>query len=130
VEVGAVEIGLWIAQGALALAFAGEGIGHAFLFEPFARAKGLGWMRDVGPSRMRMIGALEFAAAVGLIAPAATGILPWLTPLAAVGLVALMLSATIFHLRRPGEMANVVLNVILGAIALFVAVGRFWIEPF
>jgi hypothetical protein len=37
--------------------------------------------------------------------------------------------AAIYHLRRPNEGRNVVLNVILGAIALVIAYGRFVVAP-
>ena len=62
--------------------------------------------------------------AIGLILPAALDILPWLTPVAAFCLAALMLLAAIYHARRPSEGRNVILNVILGLIALLVAIGR------
>jgi DoxX-like protein/transposase IS481 family protein len=87
------------------------------------RAEGWGGLED------RSIGALELLAAIGLIVPAATGILPWLTPVAASCLAILMALAAVFHLRRPGEGQNIVLNAILGAIALLVAYGRFVVEP-
>jgi len=41
------------------------------------------WLADIGRDRMRIIGGLETLGAFGLIVPAATGILPWLTPVAA-----------------------------------------------
>jgi hypothetical protein len=37
----------------------------------------------------------------------------------------LMVLAVIFHLRRPGEMPNVVFNIVLGLVAAFIAWGRF-----
>ena len=58
-----------------------------------------------------------------------TGILPWLTPLAAAGLALVMLSAAIFHARRR-EFSGIVTNAVLGAVALFVAWGRFVAAPF
>ncbi len=61
-----------------------------------------------------------------MFTPAATTILPWLTPLAA-ALLALVL-AIVFHLPRR-EYRNIVVNVILLALAGFVAYGRFVLEP-
>ncbi len=81
------------------------------------------WVRAVSNGLLQVIGALEAIAAVGLILPAATGVLAWLTPAAAAGLVALMLLAIAFHIRR-SEWRNVVLNLILGALAAFVLYGR------
>ena len=49
---------------------------------------------------MKAIGLVEVAAALGLILPAATDIAPVLTPLAAAGLVVVMISAAATHLRR------------------------------
>ena len=88
------------------------------------------WMSAIGRQNMRMLGLLEFLAAIGLILPAITGVLPWLTPLAASMLVVLMVFAIAFHARRPGEVPNLVLNVVLGVLALIVAYGRWVLEPF
>lgn len=66
---------------------------------------------------------------MGLILPAATGSLPWLTPLAAVGLALTMVGAAIAHLRR-GEYSHIIVNVVLFGLAVFVAYGRFVVEPF
>ena len=90
----------------------------------------MGWLADVGRDRMRIIGGLETLGAICLIVPAATGVLPWLTPVAASCLAILMTLAAVYHLRRPGEGQNVVLNVILGVIAVLVAYGRFVVAPF
>ena len=43
---------------------------------------------------------------------------------AAIALVALMVLAAGFHVRRPGEGTNVVFNLVLGLVAAFVAWGR------
>jgi len=51
-------------------------------------------------------------------------VLVWLTPLAAAGLVVLMLGAIVFHFRRH-EYPNIGLNAVLGALAAVVAWGRF-----
>jgi hypothetical protein len=61
--------------------------------------------------------------------PAATGILPWLTPLAAAMLALVMVLAIAFHARRPGEAPNIVINAVLGVVALVVAYGRFVLQP-
>jgi hypothetical protein len=53
-----------------------------------------------GPRFLRFIGFAELLAAVGLTLPRWTGILPWLTPLAAAGLLPIMLGAVVLHLRR------------------------------
>ncbi len=53
----------------------------------------------------------------------ATGIMAWLTPLAAVGLVIVALLAAGFHLRM-NEHLNALETVLLAAIAGSIAVGR------
>lgn len=84
----------------------------------------MGWVEDFTPAMVKGIGALELLGAIGLIVPQLTGILPWLTPLAAAGLALTMAGAAITHLRR-GENQMVVINLILLALAAFVAYGRF-----
>jgi DoxX-like family len=121
---------LWIGQVVLAIAFVAVGYAHAFRFEQTAERPATRWMAAVGRDNMRVIGILEMLGAVGLILPAATGVLPWLAPLAGALLAILMLSALIFHVRRPGEAQNIVVNVVLGVAAALVAYGRFVVAPF
>jgi hypothetical protein len=120
---------LWIGQVLLALAFLTVGYGHSLGFDQWSVRPGMTWIADIGRGRMRVIAGLETLGAIGLIVPAATGILPWLTPVAASCLAILMVFAAGFHLRRTGENQNVVLNVILGVIAVLVAYGRFVVAP-
>jgi DoxX-like family len=87
------------------------------------------WLAAVGRDGMRIIGILEILGAIGLILPAATGVLPGLTPVAATALAVLMVLAIVLHARRPDEGRNIILNVILGAIAALVAYGRLVIAP-
>lgn len=121
---------LWIGQILLALAFLGVGYTHALGFERASIRPGMGWLAAVGRDRMRIIGLLEILGAIGLVAPAATDVLPWLTPLAATCFAVLMALAIVFHARRPGEGRSIVLNLILSAIATLIAYGRFVIAPF
>jgi uncharacterized membrane protein len=53
----------------------------------------------------------------------ATGVLPWLTPLAALGLAIIVLMATGFHLRAD-ERLNAVETGLWAGIAAAVAIGR------
>ena len=89
----------------------------------------MAWVEDVSPAQVKAVGAVEVAAALGLVLPAATGILPVLTPLAAAGLVIVMVLAAATHLRLD-EASKVPPNVVLGALALFVAIMRFGPEAF
>src|SRR6266498_2728839 len=84
-----------------------------------------GWLaRSASP-----LGPLEVLAAVGLILPAALDIAPVLAPLAAVGLVLLMVGAFIAHVRRR-EAQAIVVTLVLLALAAFVAWGRFGPQSF
>jgi uncharacterized membrane protein YphA (DoxX/SURF4 family) len=122
-----MNIALWIVQILLALAFAMAGIMK--VTQPIDRLETrMGWVKDVGPRGVRLIGSLEILGAIGLILPAVTGILPWLTPVAAVGLALTMVGAMITHGRR-GEYSNIGANVVLLILALFVVYGRFVIVP-
>jgi uncharacterized membrane protein len=121
-----LDLVLWIAQVLLALGFLAAGALHAFRFEQFTANPRMGWGLTVGRSNMRIIGLLEIAGAIGVIVPAVTGVLPWLTGYAAAGLVLVMVAAAIFHARRAEPIAP---NLVLGALALLVAVGRFVIKP-
>jgi hypothetical protein len=64
--------------------------------------------------------------AVGVVLPALTGILPWLTPIAATGLVLTMIGAALTHLRR-GEYPNIIANMVLLTLAVVVVFGRFFV---
>ena len=113
---------VWIVQILLALTFLASGIMK--LAQPVEKlAKLMGWVKDFSPGIVRAIGAVEVLGALGLILPAWTGILPWLTPLAAVGLVLTMIGASLEHARRK-EFPMMAAPVILGLIAFFVIYGR------
>ena len=110
---------LWIVQIILALMFVVAGI------QPKARlVEKLPWTEDFSPCMIRFIGIVELLAAVGLVLPAATGIVPILTPLAASGLVVIMILAILTH-RRRGETGAIVFNAALLMAAAFVAWARF-----
>jgi hypothetical protein len=124
-----VDIALWIAQIALAFGCIVFGISHTLRREQGGAKPDTAWMLAVPKPLLTTIGVFEFLAAAGLILPAATGILPWLTPLAAWLFALLMVCAIVFHARRGGETRNIGLNVILLAFGLFIAIGRTFIEP-
>jgi uncharacterized membrane protein YphA (DoxX/SURF4 family) len=122
-----MNIALWIVQILLALAFALAGIMK--VTQPIDRLETrMEWVKDVGPRGVPLIGSLEILGAIGLILPAVTGILPWLTPVAAAGLALTMVGAMITHGRR-GEYSSIGANLVLLVLALFVVYGRFVIVP-
>src|SRR5450759_3296424 len=97
---------LWIGQVMLALAFLAVGYGHSLGYDQWSIRPGMTWIADVGRGRMRVVAGLETLGAIGLVVPAATGIMPWLTPIAASCLAILMAVSAVYHLRRPGERQN------------------------
>jgi len=114
---------LWFAQGALALAFGSGGLMTATMPVASLVQNGMKWTADLPLWFVRVIGVSELTAAIGLILPWATGIKPQLTPLAALGALAITILAMAFHISR-GEPQMVPMNMVLGGIAAFVASGR------
>ena len=84
---------------------------------------GMGWVEETPMPRVRIIGVLEIAGAIGVVVPWASGILPLLTPLAAWGLAAVQLGAIWTHFIR-GERDHLWLNVLLLVASMVVAIGR------
>ncbi|MUL48298.1 DoxX family protein [Mycobacterium sp. CBMA293] len=115
---------LWIIAGVLAFVFVGSGAMKLVVPKDKLVAAGQGWAADVDANAIRGIGVVEILGAIGLIVPPLVHILPVLTPLAAVGLVLVMLGAIVTHGRRK-EYPNVVINLVLLALAVTVAWGRF-----
>ena len=118
---------LWVAQALLALAFFGAGFDQAFVYEDAGRR--MAWVAAL-PKRLAVVlGALEMLGAVGLIVPAWTGIMPWLTATAALALAVLMGLAVAYHVTRR-EIPQIAFSATFGLVAAFVAIGRFVIAPF
>jgi putative oxidoreductase len=123
----ALHVALWIAQVLLALAFGMAGAMKTT--RPIAElAAQMAWVGRFSPGVVRFIGTMELLAAVGLLLPSVTRVRPVLTPLAAVGLIAIMVLAAGHHLMH-GEAKMVPINAVLGALAAFVAWGRFAKAP-
>lgn len=74
--------------------------------------------------QMNVVGSLEVLAAAGLVLPASLDIAPLLTPLAACGVICLMLGAIASNFRQAAYLP-IALNLVLGGLALFVATERF-----
>jgi putative oxidoreductase len=122
-----LSVALWVVQILLAALFLNAGFLKAT--QPIASiAPMIPWAPDVPEPLVRFIGVSELAGAIGLVLPAWTRIRPTLTPLAACGLVVVMLLAALFHISR-GEWMNVPFVLTLGALAAFVAWGRLTRAP-
>ena len=119
-----MNIALWIAAGLLAVAFLAAGL-MKITGKREQMIERMPWVADFSQGQVKAIGAVEVLGAIGLILPALTGIAPVLVPLAATGLAITMVLAAVMHLRRGDGVASVVPNIVLFALAVFVAWGRF-----
>ena len=118
-----METLLWVLQIALAILFATVGV-LKLTKSRSQLAPRMTWVTESTDARVKAVGALEVMAAIGLILPAALGILPKLTALAACGVVLLMIGAIKTHGDRK-EWSHLAAPLLLAAIALFVALERF-----
>ena len=78
---------------------------------------------DLPRAEVVFIGVMEFCGAIGLVLPMATGIFPWLTPLAALGLAVNVLMAAGFHVRAD-ERLKALETGLWASIAVMIAIGR------
>jgi uncharacterized membrane protein YphA (DoxX/SURF4 family) len=113
-----MNIVFWIITGTIALAFLGSGAMK--LTQPKEKmAAQMKWVEDFDQNTIRGIGALEVLGAIGLVLPRLTNVLPWLSSLAAIGLILTMIGATVVHVRRKETIVpNIVLG-LLSAVALY-----------
>jgi uncharacterized membrane protein YphA (DoxX/SURF4 family) len=120
-----MNIALWIVQALLAalFLFAG-GMKLVLPIEEMIEQMPLllpGWV-------VRFIGVVEVLGAIGLILPWLLRIRPGLTPLAAAGLVIVMIGATVYTLAA-GDVASAVMPLVVGLLCAFVAYGRSRLTP-
>jgi putative oxidoreductase len=121
------NIGLWIFQ--VLLAFMMLGAGAMKAIQPLeGLAEAMPWVGQVPWWVTRLSGVSEVIGAVGLIVPAATRILPVLTPIASALLALVMVLAVVMH-GALGEFGAIVPPLVLAAIFSFVAWGRFLKAP-
>ena len=123
-----MNIVLWIIQVLLALLFLFAG-GMKLVIAP-AVLQSMGSPNQIVlPGLLvRFIGACEVLGGLGLILPGLLRIRPGLTPLAAAGLVIIMIGATVLTFVADG-MAPALLPIVAGILAAFVAYGRWQLAP-
>jgi hypothetical protein len=114
---------LWIVQGLLALVFLFAG--GMKLVLPLEALQG---DMPLPGLFVRFIGVAEVLGALGLILPGLLHIRPGLTPLAAAGLVLIMIGATVLTLAS-GAVAPALIPLVVGLLAAFVVYGRWWLMP-
>lgn len=120
-----MNIALWIVQALLAalFLFAG-GMKLVMPLEEMLKQMPLplpGWF-------LRFTGVVEVLGAIGLILPRLLRIRPGLTPLAAAGLVIVMIGAVAYTLAA-GDVASALMPLVVGLLCAFVAYGRWRLAP-
>ena len=120
-----MNIALWVIQVLLAGMYGMAGSMKTFQPDKVRTNPQMTWAHDKQDGYIRFVGISELLGALGLILPALTGILPWLTPLAAIGLALIQLLA-IFTVHLPKKEYQVIpVNVVLLVLAVVAAYGRF-----
>jgi hypothetical protein len=118
-----LEIALWIVQIALAAFYVFAG--YVKIARPIPEiVRMFPWPGEVPPWFVRFTGVVDALGGIGVILPQLVGVLPWLTPIAAAGLLLLQVLAIIFHARRGETGDTIILNIILLVAAGFVLWGR------
>jgi hypothetical protein len=119
-----MNIALWIAQGLLAAMYLV--VGSMKMFQPAKVRENprMTWAHGQPEQYIRFVGTVEVLGGLGLILPLVTGIMPWLTVLAGIGLTLIQLLA-IFKEHLPKKEYEVIpLNLLLLALSMFVVIGR------
>jgi uncharacterized membrane protein YphA (DoxX/SURF4 family) len=123
-----MNIALWILQVVVGAFF----VYHATLLlrpNPERLRQRMKWILEM-PSGLRVFaGVAEGLAGIALIFAGLIGPVDWLAPMAAAGLVLLMIGAIVFHLSRR-EYPNIALNAVLLLLSAFIAYGRFVVQRF
>lgn len=114
---------LWVVQVLLVAVFGFSAVIKGTQSRERAVELGMTGVADVPVPLMRFTALCELLGVIGLVLPYATGVLPLLTPVAAIGLGVIMVPAAVIHVvrREPLTAAG---NLALLALCAFVAVGR------
>jgi uncharacterized membrane protein len=126
-----MNIALWIVAGLLAVVYVGSGGLKVLASKQWIAGTGpaAGWTEDFGPAAIKVIGVLEVLGGLGLALPAVVGIAPDLVPVAALGLVMIMVGAVVTRISRR-EYKLMLLDMVYVVLLAFVAWGRFGPEAF
>ena len=123
VDTRKLSAAVWIVQGLLALLFVFTG-----LMKLTAPIEMLTAQVPLPAAFVRFLGLAETLGAIGLILPGLLRIRTGLTPLAASGLVIIMIGATVTTLTT-GSIATALIPLVVGVLAAFIAYGRWRQTP-
>ena len=117
-----MNIWLWIAQVLLAAVYLW--VGGTKAFRTGKARESMKFTQGRSDTFIRFIGISEVLGGFGLILPIATGILPFLTPLAAIGLTIIQALAIFTEHLPKKEYKDLPKNVLLLALSVLVVFGR------
>ncbi len=120
-----MNIALWVIASILAVAFITAGVMKLTKDRSEVAAAGMDWVEGLSDGQVKAIGFAELLGGIGIVLPAVVDIAPILVPLAAVGLTITVVGAAAFHIRRNDPPAGLAPSILLGALAIIVAIGRF-----
>ena len=115
-------IALWILAALLTVGAVAVGTLKIARPKSALKAAGMDWTDDFSPAAIKGIGVLEIVGGAGVILPLATGILTFLTPIAASCLVVVWIGAAVTHVRRREPFAAVAPSLVLAVLAATTAV--------
>jgi hypothetical protein len=124
-----LNVAIWIIQIILGIKFITVSYMHSLGQTQPTMQQAIQKMGKLSQPLLYIIAVCTFIGSLGLILPATLGILTWITPVTAVLLSMMMLFAIIFHIKCR-ENPNIIVSLILGALAAFVAYGRWVLAPF
>jgi len=116
-----MDIALWVTQILLALIYGSAAFRKLFQLEKVRTDQE--WARQSSDGYIRFVAASQLLGVAGMLFPIPTGIFPWLTPLAAIGFCIIQILAAERHIRLK-EYKILPMNLVLFALSLFIAVGR------
>jgi uncharacterized membrane protein YphA (DoxX/SURF4 family) len=119
-----MNILLWVLQVLLALAF----LAHGWLFLSPPPEIAVQMNASLPRWFQVSLGVAEVLAAIGLTLPGLTRVKPWLVPLAALGIMIVLVSATVYHLVR-GEISSAVITLVMFVLATTLAYMRWRVLP-
>lgn len=120
-----MNIVLWIIQGILAALFLTSG-SLKLVLDKDKLEKVFEWIDDYPKNRLKLVGTFEVLGGLGLFLPGVYSVLDILIPLSAIGLTIIMVMATLLHYKRK-EINELVVNVILFVLLLFIVAGRLFL---
>jgi uncharacterized membrane protein YphA (DoxX/SURF4 family) len=119
-----MNIVLWVLQAVLAAVFLSAGLPKIAKPKEELVASMGEWVNSFPAPGVKLLGLVEVLGAIGLIVPPLVGVAPVLSPVAAVGIVVIMVGAIVAHARESAG-SKIAMNVVLGVLAVVVAWGRF-----